>query len=136
MGIRNAFGQKELFARPPSPSGKADAPPASEGCQTRAQVGPRSVGVRCLWGSGDFPPAFHLYFVDHAPCDYHDPAVHHDFDLDSRGRVEPVQRGAAPFALLVRPCVISLGQSERDMDQTRDKPAQAPLRAGGVEGDP
>lgn len=62
--------------------------------------------------------AFCLYFMDHAPVDWHDLAAHHDFALDSRMRLDMIDRGVYYFPTATKQCSISAAHSEADIDQT------------------
>jgi glutamate-1-semialdehyde 2,1-aminomutase len=62
--------------------------------------------------------AFCLYFMDHAPVDWHDLAAHHDFALDSRMRLEMIDRGVYYFPTATKQCSISAAHREADIDQT------------------
>lgn len=62
--------------------------------------------------------AFCIYFMDHAPVDWHDLAANHDFDLDQRMRVELVDRGIYFFPLATKQCSISFAHNEEQIDRT------------------
>ncbi len=62
--------------------------------------------------------AFCLYFMDHPPVDWHDLAAHHDFALDSRMRLEMIDRGVYYFPTATKQCSISAAHCEADIDQT------------------
>jgi glutamate-1-semialdehyde 2,1-aminomutase len=64
--------------------------------------------------------AFCLYFMDHAPVDWHDLASHHDFALDSRMRLEMIDRGVYYFPTATKQCSISAAHLEKDIDETLD----------------
>lgn len=69
--------------------------------------------------------AFCLYFMDHEPRDYHDLALHHDFDLDRRYRLELIERGIYHFPLPIKQGSISFAHTERDIAETLDRTADA-----------
>lgn len=62
--------------------------------------------------------AFCLYFMDHAPVDWHDLASHHNFALDGRMRLEMIDRGVYYFPTPTKQCSISAAHTEQDIDQT------------------
>src|SRR5665213_1140481 len=62
--------------------------------------------------------AFCVYFMDHAPRDYHDIAQHHDFELDRNYRLLLIQQGIFNFPLPVKQGSISFAHSPRDIDET------------------
>jgi glutamate-1-semialdehyde 2,1-aminomutase len=62
--------------------------------------------------------AFCLYFMDHLPCDWHDIATHHDFDLDTKFRRVLVDLGIYVFPLATKQCSISAAHSRSDIDVT------------------
>ncbi len=86
----------------------------------RAQQGIESIlgtlgleGVVIRQGS-----AFCIYFMDHAPKDWHDLASHHDFSLDLAMRRAMVDRGVYFFPVATKQCSISAAHSEGDIDAT------------------
>jgi len=62
--------------------------------------------------------AFCLYFMDHAPEDWHDLASHHNFALDERFRRDLITRGIYFFPLATKQCSISAAHTEEDIDAT------------------
>jgi len=62
--------------------------------------------------------AFCIYFMDHAPVDWHDLAGNHDFSLDQRMRLELVDRGIYFFPLATKQCSISFAHTEEQIDRT------------------
>ncbi|MBI3963147.1 MAG: aminotransferase class III-fold pyridoxal phosphate-dependent enzyme [Deinococcus sp.] len=64
--------------------------------------------------------AFCVYFMDHAPRDWHDLASHHDFALDSRYRLALIERGIYHFPLATKQGSICFAHTEADIDQTLD----------------
>ena len=62
--------------------------------------------------------AFSIYFMDHAPKDWHDLAVHHNFSLDLSMRRSMIRRGIYFFPVATKQCSISVAHSEEDIDIT------------------
>ena len=62
--------------------------------------------------------AFSIYFMDHAPKDWHDLAVHHNFSLDLSMRRSMIRRGIYFFPVATKQCSISVAHSEEDIDMT------------------
>ncbi|AWT60352.1 MAG: Glutamate-1-semialdehyde 2,1-aminomutase 1 [Candidatus Moanabacter tarae] len=62
--------------------------------------------------------AFCIYFMDHAPKDWHDLAVHHNFSLDLAMRRSMIRRGIYFFPVATKQCSISAAHSEEDIDIT------------------
>ena len=62
--------------------------------------------------------AFVLYFMDHAPVDWHDLAAHHDFELDNAFRREMIQAGVYFFPLATKQCSISTAHTAEDIERT------------------
>jgi glutamate-1-semialdehyde 2,1-aminomutase len=71
--------------------------------------------------------AFCVYFMDHAPSDYHDIAEHHDFAFDKEYRFELIRRGVFNFPLPIKQGSISFAHSARDIEETLQK-TEAVLR--------
>ncbi|MDA0747341.1 MAG: aminotransferase class III-fold pyridoxal phosphate-dependent enzyme [bacterium] len=65
--------------------------------------------------------AFCAYFMDHAPADWHDIALHHNFDLDTRYRTALLQRGIYHFPLPTKQGSISLAHTTQDIDLTLER---------------
>jgi len=59
-----------------------------------------------------------MYFMDHAPVDWHDLAANHDFALDEQMRLEAISRGAYLFPLATKQCSISAAHTSADIDLT------------------
>ena len=72
--------------------------------------------------------AFVIYFMDHAPADWHDLASSHDYDLDERFRRALLEEGVFFFPLATKQCSISASHTEQDIDQTAHA-AQRALKA-------
>ncbi len=62
--------------------------------------------------------AFCLYFMDHAPVDWHDLASHHSFELDEQMRQALIQEGIYYFPLATKQCSISAAHTTADIDAT------------------
>lgn len=62
--------------------------------------------------------AFCLYFMDHAPVDWHDILEHHDFASDTAMRRNLVDNGIYFFPLAVKQGSISAAHTEADVDTT------------------
>lgn len=65
--------------------------------------------------------AFCVYFMNHAPVDWHDVAEHHDFALDERYRRALIEAGIYHFPLATKQGSISFAHSEADLDLTLSK---------------
>jgi len=65
--------------------------------------------------------AFCVYFMDHAPRDYHDIAENHNFPLDKAYRLSLIQRGIFNFPLPIKQGSISYAHSLADIEQTLTK---------------
>jgi glutamate-1-semialdehyde 2,1-aminomutase len=62
--------------------------------------------------------AFCVYFMDHAPQDWHDIAENHDMDFDLRYRRGLIDLGIYHFPLPTKQGSISASHSESDIDAT------------------
>jgi len=62
--------------------------------------------------------AFCIYFMDHCPVDWHDLAMHHDFDLDVEFRKALIERGIYVFPLATKQWSLSAAHSTRDVEVT------------------
>lgn len=69
--------------------------------------------------------AFCMYFMDHAPVDWHDLAEHHDFARDVAFRRKLVDRGIYFFPLAVKQCSISYAHTAEQMDRTLEAVEQS-----------
>jgi glutamate-1-semialdehyde 2,1-aminomutase len=65
--------------------------------------------------------AYCLYFMDHAPVDFHDILVHHDFALDRTYRRKLIEQGIFNFPLPIKQGSISFAHSPEDIDETLEK---------------
>lgn len=64
--------------------------------------------------------AFCIYFMDHAPLDWHDLASHHSFTIDREMRQEMIRRGVYFFPQPAKQCSISATHTEEDIVDTLD----------------
>lgn len=62
--------------------------------------------------------AFCLYFMDHAPFDWHDLAANHNFAVDTSFRRHLIERGIYFFPLPVKQCSISYAHTAQMIDRT------------------
>ncbi len=62
--------------------------------------------------------AFCIYFMDHAPKDWHDLAANHDFQFDAQLRAMLIGQGIYFFPLPVKQCSISTAHTEADIRET------------------
>jgi glutamate-1-semialdehyde 2,1-aminomutase len=65
--------------------------------------------------------AYCLYFMDHAPVDFHDIAEHHDFALDKTYRVKLIEQGIFNFPLPIKQGSISFAHSVQDIEETLER---------------
>ena len=59
-----------------------------------------------------------VYFMDHAPVDWHDIAANHDFQADEQFRRQLIERGVYVFPLATKQWSISAAHSEEDIART------------------
>jgi glutamate-1-semialdehyde 2,1-aminomutase len=59
-----------------------------------------------------------VYFMDHAPCDWHDIAENHDMDLDVKYRRALIEKGVYNFPLPTKQTSISGAHTEDDIART------------------
>lgn len=62
--------------------------------------------------------AFCVYFMDHAPVDWHDLASHHDFAFDEMMRRDLIGRGVYCFPIATKQWSISTAHTEADIEFT------------------
>src|SRR5690606_35760222 len=62
--------------------------------------------------------AFCTYFMDHAPVDYHDILLHHDFSFDQKYRLKLIEKGIFNFPLPVKQGSISYAHTPEDIEMT------------------
>jgi glutamate-1-semialdehyde 2,1-aminomutase len=62
--------------------------------------------------------AFCIYFMDHAPVDWHDLAANHNFALDEQMRAQAISRGIYLFPLATKQCSISAAHTRAYIDLT------------------
>lgn len=65
--------------------------------------------------------AFCVYFMDHAPVDFHDIAENHDADFDKKYRLNLIQNGIFHFPTPIKQGSISYAHSVADIEQTLEK---------------
>ncbi len=65
--------------------------------------------------------AFCVYFMDHAPVDWHDLAANHDFEIDTRYRKALVDAGVYHFPLAAKQGSISFAHSNADIEETLER---------------
>ena len=65
--------------------------------------------------------AFCLYFMDHAPVDFHDIMEHHDFNLDKQYRLKLIEKGIFNFPLPIKQASISYAHTRADIQETLEK---------------
>ncbi len=87
-------------------------------------------GLRDIFSKHDFPffiarerSAFCVYFMDHAPTDFHDIAEHHNFEFDKEYRVKLIEKGIFNFPLPIKQGSISFAHTTGDIEETLDKTA-------------
>ena len=69
--------------------------------------------------------AFVIYFMDHAPRDWHDLAEHHDFAFDASFRRGLLDEGVYFFPLPTKQCSLNAAHTESDLDRTIEAVAQS-----------
>jgi glutamate-1-semialdehyde 2,1-aminomutase len=72
--------------------------------------------------------AFCIYFMDHAPVDWHDIANYHDFAADTAMRRAVIERGIFPFPLATKQWSISTAHTEAMIQETVNTVASAILQ--------
>jgi glutamate-1-semialdehyde 2,1-aminomutase len=65
--------------------------------------------------------AFCVYFMDHAPVDFHDVAVNNDFAFDKEYRLKLIEKGIFNFPLPIKQGSISFAHSVQDISETLEK---------------
>lgn len=85
-------------------------------------------GLKEIFGQYDRPfhiarqsSAFCVYFMDHAPVDFHDIALHHDFTFDKEYRLGLIETGIFNFPLPIKQGSISFAHSVQDIEETIEK---------------
>ena len=69
--------------------------------------------------------AFCIYFMDHAPLDWHDLASHHAFELDEKMRRNLIEDGIYFFPLATKQCSISAAHQMEHVEETLQKVERA-----------
>ncbi len=62
-----------------------------------------------------------VYFMDHAPVDFHDLAQNHDFVFDKEYRLRLIEKGIFNFPMPIKQGSISFAHTERDIEETLEK---------------
>jgi glutamate-1-semialdehyde 2,1-aminomutase len=62
-----------------------------------------------------------VYFMDHAPLDFHDILTHHDFEFDKEYRRQLIEKGIFNFPLPIKQTSISYAHTDNDIDITLEK---------------
>lgn len=75
--------------------------------------------------------AFCLYFMDHAPRDFHDIAENHDFTFDAKLRRTLIEAGVYQFPLPIKQGSISFAHTAADIETTLDKFEEAVAQCSG-----
>lgn len=65
--------------------------------------------------------AFCVYFMDHAPVDFHDILLNNNFALDKAYRLKLIEQGIFNFPLPIKQGSISFAHSVQDIDETLEK---------------
>jgi glutamate-1-semialdehyde 2,1-aminomutase len=85
-------------------------------------------GLKEIFSQFDIPfhiarerSAFCVYFMDHAPRDYHDILSHHNFLLDKEYRLKLIKQGIFNFPLPIKQGSISFSHTIADIEETLDK---------------
>lgn len=75
--------------------------------------------------------AFVIYFMDHAPVDWHDLAGHHDYPADKHFRRQLIDNGIFVFPVETKQCSISAAHAIEDIEITLDA-VRGAVKAHGV----
>lgn len=65
--------------------------------------------------------AFCVYYMDHAPVDFHDIVQNHNFALDKEYRLKLIEQGIFNFPMPIKQGSISFAHTVRDIEETLDK---------------
>lgn len=65
--------------------------------------------------------AYCVYFMDHAPVDFHDILKNHDFSFDKTYRLKLIDKGIFNFPLPIKQGSISFAHSLQDIEETLEK---------------
>ena len=65
--------------------------------------------------------AYCVYFMDHAPVDFHDILKNHDFSFDKTYRLKLIDKGIFNFPLPIKQGSISFAHSLQDIEKTLEK---------------
>jgi glutamate-1-semialdehyde 2,1-aminomutase len=66
-----------------------------------------------------------VYFMDHAPVDFHDLASSHDFATDRALRLALLERGVYQFPMPIKQASLSFAHTADDIDRTLEAAASA-----------
>jgi len=77
--------------------------------------------------------AFCIYFMDHAPVDWHDIAAHHDFEADLSMRRSLIERGIFFFPVATKQCSLSAAHTEPMVEETLHALSQASAQPVALE---
>ncbi|KAA0993530.1 aspartate aminotransferase family protein [Dyadobacter aurulentus] len=85
-------------------------------------------GLNSIFASTDKPyhvarqgSAYCVYFMDHAPVDFHDILKNHDFGFDRSYRLKLIDKGIFNFPLPIKQGSISFAHSLQDIEETLEK---------------
>jgi glutamate-1-semialdehyde 2,1-aminomutase len=85
-------------------------------------------GLKTIFSATDKPfhvarqgSAYCVYFMDHAPVDFHDILKNHDFGFDRSYRVKLIGQGIFNFPLPIKQGSISFAHSLQDIEETLEK---------------
>lgn len=85
-------------------------------------------GLNSIFSRYDLPyyiarerSAFCVYFMDHAPVDFHDILLNNNFALDKDYRLKLIEKGIFNFPLPIKQGSISFAHSIEDIDETLEK---------------
>lgn len=95
-------------------------------------------GLNDIYTQYEFPSyiareksAFCVYFMDHAPIDFHDILLNHNFSLDREYRLALIKRGIYNFPLPIKQGSISFSHTLEDIEETLDKTNEVIRRITG-----
>lgn len=85
-------------------------------------------GLKTIFSATDKPfhvarqgSAYCMYFMDHAPVDFHDILINHDFGFDRSYRTRLIDKGIFNFPLPIKQGSISFAHSLQDIEETLEK---------------
>jgi glutamate-1-semialdehyde 2,1-aminomutase len=77
--------------------------------------------------------AFCIYFMEHAPVDWHDIAAHHDFQADTRMRRSLIEHGIFFFPVATKQCSFSAAHTDQMVEQTLHAVSRAIVQPVAIE---